>query len=718
MGWVTLDDDQRVFIGPRGQFMPHGPGSRPVYTKGQHAERTARARELLAQRAASKEHPAHAAVRELVPPEHHAQYGVGPGASNIHPAIALRDRHQTEKSFVQATKSEIMGMKTPTGKVRPGTEARVTEAENRLAQAQDSLRRTEEVLGRHGIEHTPAPESLFRAPMTKAALLAAQARNRGEKSASNHSTMAPAEHAPEAKAIAEPWKMSPEEYQGKKGVHAPWIAEISPHQYGSMSKRQQAEYDKKRAGEWQASADVKGEWQHKVRQAHLGGQIDRDTPGLHPDAKRVIVQEAIRAKELRKKSKRLMVEERRAIRSPSEVKTGQTIETTMYGKVTVGKVNRATVQVQGKFGSVSLPLREGGPAYAKRTETPGRAEALVMSKRLHRQAVKDYAKNPKLAEHGFKMAKEYETKAKESPTRPRDYQVFSPAKVTAEKGDRAARLANAREGLEVRAINRAYAIAKERGIETRQQKRGSEYRNLQADVLRKGRAALRRATPDAAKRIGAQNKLAESRLPERFPLFLKNPAMAKPSLKEQAATHRAKAGFAPEVRQSTAEILRDYRKGKTTYYTSHAGGGYGSKATREDIGKGIMEEHKAKVARVLAGSRTANHPALDATKHAPQSTAKGDRLERARDIMRKASARARAHEETARSEEKTPGFSHNYSSFGGKLTKKQLAAAAEARATAATARRKAERIRERTGSETLLGKLNSQYNRSQFGKGT
>jgi len=88
------------------------------------------------------------------------------------------------------------------------------------------------------------------------------------------------------------------------------------------------------------------------------------------------------------------------------------------------------------------------------------------------------------------------------------------------------RRADAKEGLEARAQNRAYSLAKERGIPVAERARGSEYRKLRAEVLKSGRAALRRATPDAGRRIAEQNKLAESRLPDRFPLFLKNPATA------------------------------------------------------------------------------------------------------------------------------------------------------------------------------------------------
>ena len=154
---------------------------------------------------------------------------------------------------------------------------------------------------------------------------------------------------------------------------------------------------------------------------------------------------------------------------------------------------------------------------------------------IEKQATQDYGRNPKLAEAGFAAAKKLRAEATG-----RDQQLFSGPPKRAEKGDRSMRLADAREGLKVRAANRAYTLAKEQGIPTAERVRGSEYRNLRADVLKQGRAALARSTPDAGRRIEAQNKLAESRLPDRFPLFLKNPATSqpkptpKPSLREQA----------------------------------------------------------------------------------------------------------------------------------------------------------------------------------------
>ncbi len=181
--------------------------------------------------------------------------------------------------------------------------------------------------------------------------------------------------------LTEPWKHSADQYQAAKGVHQPWIAEISPFQYARMGKQQKAAYDAKRTKEWDASTNVKREHRAAVIEAFKAGKITHKTEGISQDAKRAILGEMHATKKAGKEAKRKAVDERRTIRSPSEVKPGQTIETTMYGKVKVGKVNRATVSVQGKFGSVSLPLKEGGPAYAKRTETPGRAAEVVAKAR-------------------------------------------------------------------------------------------------------------------------------------------------------------------------------------------------------------------------------------------------------------------------------------------------------------------------------------------------
>lgn len=82
-------------------------------------------------------------------------------------------------------------------------------------------------------------------------------------------------------------------------------------------------------------------------------------------------------------------------------------------------------------------------------------------------------------------------------------------------------------------------------------------------------------------------------------------------LKAQAAANSSRRfGREADIRQSTAEILRDHRKGKLTYYTSNAGGygGYGAKVNREDVSTPIMAEIRQKTAGVLARSKSKPAP--------------------------------------------------------------------------------------------------------------
>jgi len=185
----------------------------------------------------------------------------------------------------------------------------------------------------------------------------------------------------------------------------------------------------------------------------------------------------------------------------------------------------------GKAAKAKPPATIGGekqarPSAAKKTAAESKAA------QMEKQATQDYSRNPALAEAGYAAAKKLRS---EATPKGRNQLLPTPPKRTGQplyyagragSTDPAMRRADAKEGLEARAQNRAYSLAKERGIPVAERARGSEYRKLRAEVLKSGRAALRRATPDAGRRIAEQNKLAESRLPDRFPLFLKNPATA------------------------------------------------------------------------------------------------------------------------------------------------------------------------------------------------
>ncbi len=127
-----------------------------------------------------------------------------------------------------------------------------------------------------------------------------------------------------------PWQMSASEYQIMLGVHEPWIAEISPWQYASMSKRQQKAYEKKRLAEWTASAEAKKLWRDKVIAAFDAGEINLDMLGLHPDAREAIRLELVfRAAEVEERSKQNALDVNR-IASIDEVEVGDQVWSIMY----------------------------------------------------------------------------------------------------------------------------------------------------------------------------------------------------------------------------------------------------------------------------------------------------------------------------------------------------------------------------------------------------
>jgi hypothetical protein len=84
---------------------------------------------------------------------------------------------------------------------------------------------------------------------------------------------------------SKPWTMSASAYLAAIGVHEPWIAEISPWQYSTMSKAGKARYDKQRREEWVASGEAKGQWLSLCMAAYDAGTITLDSPDLHEEAK-------------------------------------------------------------------------------------------------------------------------------------------------------------------------------------------------------------------------------------------------------------------------------------------------------------------------------------------------------------------------------------------------------------------------------------------------
>lgn len=80
------------------------------------------------------------------------------------------------------------------------------------------------------------------------------------------------------------WEITSGQYLAAIGVHQPWIMEISPLQYSRMSNRAKTQYDEKRRGEWQASADAAEQWRQLVVRAYAEGLVTPKTPGVSREA--------------------------------------------------------------------------------------------------------------------------------------------------------------------------------------------------------------------------------------------------------------------------------------------------------------------------------------------------------------------------------------------------------------------------------------------------
>lgn len=142
------------------------------------------------------------------------------------------------------------------------------------------------------------------------------------------------------------WTMGPDRYQYLRGVHRPWVAEISPMQLGCMSRRQQERYRAKRAREWDASDACREEWRGAVVAAYKSGAVSLTTPNLHADARKALLQEMARDRELDKEMRFAAARRANDIDAASEVAVGDRIYSLMGSRyVRVVKVLKARLDV-------------------------------------------------------------------------------------------------------------------------------------------------------------------------------------------------------------------------------------------------------------------------------------------------------------------------------------------------------------------------------------
>ena len=161
----------------------------------------------------------------------------------------------------------------------------------------------------------------------------------------------------ESDARAEPWKYSASHYQAAIGVKQPWIAEVSPMQMGLMSKRQKAEYQKKRSEEWDASAKAKQEWADKIWQAYKSGKItEKDLTGgssglFEMSARDVVTSRKIAEDQVKKQQIIKQAQEKNKIQSVQDVEVGDRVYDMIYRSYgTVVKKNQKSLRVMDEKG--------------------------------------------------------------------------------------------------------------------------------------------------------------------------------------------------------------------------------------------------------------------------------------------------------------------------------------------------------------------------------
>jgi hypothetical protein len=150
------------------------------------------------------------------------------------------------------------------------------------------------------------------------------------------------------------WQTSANRWCALKGVDVPHACEISPAQYGLLSKRAKAEYDHKRTQEWDVTAAAKAEWQRLVLAAYAAGE---------PDETASQEARAFYASALREQAKVRAQSELRARRDAndlaiSDCRAGDRVFSHSTGYAVITRVNRVSISVTTEGGR-KMVIRAG-----------------------------------------------------------------------------------------------------------------------------------------------------------------------------------------------------------------------------------------------------------------------------------------------------------------------------------------------------------------------
>lgn len=141
------------------------------------------------------------------------------------------------------------------------------------------------------------------------------------------------------------WQCAAVAWKGVRGIHTPWIAEVSPMQLGAMNGRTRRAYDARRRAEWDASAEGHAAWRAEVMAAFDAGAFTLDHPELHREARDAVRSELVarakRAAEEAEAARRRAVEDDHWTRETA--KPGDPVWHILYRWMRVRRVNRETV---------------------------------------------------------------------------------------------------------------------------------------------------------------------------------------------------------------------------------------------------------------------------------------------------------------------------------------------------------------------------------------
>lgn len=156
------------------------------------------------------------------------------------------------------------------------------------------------------------------------------------------------------------WQTTPEAWKSLRGIHTPWIAEVSPHQLAAMNGRTRRAYDAKRSAEWDASAKGYAAWLAEVMAGYDAGAFGLNHPELCERARDAIrtelVARARRAEEAAEKARRDAALADHWTRETA--KPGALVWTPVYGWMRVRRCNPTSAtleELKPRPGSVFAP---------------------------------------------------------------------------------------------------------------------------------------------------------------------------------------------------------------------------------------------------------------------------------------------------------------------------------------------------------------------------